>query len=49
MALITETNAQYYEGEQYFNSTGQVTLNVTLTTDLNDYGAEHHLKTLITQ
>ena len=39
MALITETNAQYYEGEQYFNSTGQVTLNVTLTTDLNDYGA----------
>ena len=39
MALITETNAQYYEGEQYFESTGQVSLKVTLDTDLNDYGA----------
>ena len=37
--LITETNAQYYEGEQYFESTGQVSLKVTLNTDLNDYGA----------
>jgi len=39
MALIKETNAQYYEGEQYFESTGQVSLKVTLNTDLNDYGA----------
>tara|TARA_Y100000592_G_scaffold51830_1_gene81967 strand:- start:13926 stop:15080 length:1155 start_codon:yes stop_codon:yes gene_type:complete len=39
MALITETNSQYYEGEQYFTSTGQVNLKVAFNIALNDYGA----------
>jgi hypothetical protein len=38
MALITETNAQYYSGMQYFDNTGQTSLTCTLNTILNDAG-----------